>query len=191
MNLTLDHMRQHRGCEPGLVWWQETFGEAPVDYQQAMDCLAAIDQVAWARWLLTSVGPAPGALSVSQPPSKNIFAAGDLDLIGDIELEGSIVAGGHITGSKLTAGLIVAGGNIDVAEIDAIDAIVAGGRIRCATLFTHGSVKAHGPIDASGSLRAPSGTIRSNAYISSPQIAAEHVVAWSNGVLTAPSGSRR
>lgn len=192
MNLTLDHMRQHKGCAPGLAWWEATFGEAPVDYQHVLNELAAIDQVAWARWLMTAVGPDESTLRVGQSDAKHVFAAGTVDLVGIITLAGSLVAGGNIYGHTLTVGgLIAAGGSIDVAELYAVDAIVAGGCIMCTKLFTQGSVKAHGPIDASEYLKAPNGTIRSNAAIAAPQISAEYVVAWSNGVLIAPSGSRR
>lgn len=125
-------------------WFESQFGNADVEYQSALGALARADLPDLAIALMDCIGPDYSAsLSVDttyDDPrlSKHVFAAGDLKIHGDCNLEGWIRAGAHIESD---------------ASVGARLGIVAGASIRVVQdARTDGSVRSGGRIDVDGSL---------------------------------------
>lgn len=186
MKLDLAEMTGRNGCFPGLEWWQTTFGDGPVDYQDVLNCLAAEDRVDWARWLMHEVGAdkdndVTDGMLIRPVGSdrKHAFFAGDAKL-RDVTISGVLLVAGRLETANIDAQSVIAEDGIRAQRITVHENIICAGGLIMASEMRANNIRS-GDCIIADRIHAL-GTVRAVKHIACPQIEADSIVEYCTGL---------
>jgi hypothetical protein len=154
------YLEQHAACDEGVARFLKEAPDEEVEYQYALDVLAAKGGVSFARWLIDVVGSS-GEITEYCPREGtpgHLFFAGDVHFCHPLSINGTLLAAGRVFAD---AG-VSAGGGIVAAEIVAVGAVTSvrggvaatRGGISCERVFAADDLCSAGDVDAPGGITA-------------------------------------